>query len=92
MSDKILVKVDMFYMDSQFAKLWVTDTSSPTGKKVEASELKGIVDANLGLEYRFSKKLGFFFSFNNIANYQYYRWSNYPTQRSSIMGGLSYSF
>ncbi|MES2138232.1 MAG: hypothetical protein V4511_00885 [Bacteroidota bacterium] len=90
--DKIVVRVDLFYIDNQFAKTFVSDTTSITGTKVVAKELKGLFDANIGLEYRYNKKLGFFLNFNNIANYRYYRWSNYPTQRFSLMGGLSYSF
>ena len=90
--DKFSVKIDLFYLDNQFSKTFVTDTTSITGKKVVANELKGAFDANLGLEYRYNKKLGFFLNFNNITNYHYYRWSNYPTQGFCIMGGLSYSF
>jgi len=60
--------------------------------RVQPQELKGIFDANIGLEYRYTKKLGFFLNFNNIANYRYYRYNNYPTQRLGFMGGLSYSF
>ncbi len=90
--DKIVVKADLFYVDNQFAKSFEADTTSITGKKVVAIELKGVFDANIGIEYRYTKKLGFFLNFNNIANYRYYRWSNYPTQRFSLMGGLSYSF
>jgi len=90
--DKIVAKVDLFYLDDQFAKTFVPDGSSPTGTKVVAKELKGVFDANIGLEYRYTKKLGFFLNFNNIANVRYYRYSNYPTQKFSLMGGLSYSF
>ena len=90
--DKILLKVDLFYIDNQYAKTFVTDTTSSTGRKPVATELKGVFDANLGLDYRYTKKLGFFLNFNNIANYRYSRWSNYPTQGFNLMGGLSYSF
>jgi hypothetical protein len=90
--DKLVIKADFFYLDNQFAKTFATDTTNTTGKKIVAKELKGIFDANIGAEYRYNKKLGFFLNFNNIANYRYYRWSNYPTQRFSLMGGLSYSF
>ncbi|MCE9540338.1 MAG: hypothetical protein K8R85_14145 [Bacteroidetes bacterium] len=90
--EKIVVRADLFYIDNQFAKTFVSDTTSITGTQVVAKELKGVFDANIGLEYRYNKKLGFFLNFNNIANYRYYRWSNYPTQKFSLMGGLSYSF
>lgn len=90
--DKIVIKAELFYMDNQFAKTFEADTTNVTGVKVVAKQLKGFFDANIGAEYRYTKKLGFFINFNNIANVRYYRWSNYPTQRFSLMGGLSYSF
>ena len=92
LQDKITAKLDLFYIANQFAKSFITDTASISGQKVVINVLKGIFDANLGLEYRYTKKLAFFLNFNNIANYRYYRWINYPTQRFSLMGGLSYSF
>jgi outer membrane receptor protein involved in Fe transport len=90
--DKIVAKVDLFYLGNQFAKTYEADTTASSGQKVVAKELKGTFDANLGVEYRYTKKLGFFVNFNNIANYRYYRYSNYPTQRFGFMAGLSYSF
>ncbi len=92
LNDKIVAKVDLFYIDNQFAKTFVANTTSVIGQKVVAKELKGVFDANIGIEYRYTKKLGFFIKFNNIANFRYYRYSNYPTQRFWLMGGLSYSF
>ena len=90
--DKIVARVDLYYIDNQFAKTVVADSTSSTGKKVVAQELKGVFDANIGVEYRYTKKLGFYVNFNNIANFRYYRYNNYPTQRISFMAGLSYSF
>jgi hypothetical protein len=92
LQDKIVVKADLFYLGNQFAKTFEPDTTSAIGMKVVPQELKGTLDANLGLEYRYTKKLGFFLDFTNIANYRYYRYSNYPTHRFGFMGGLSYSF
>lgn len=92
LKDKIVAKVDLFYIDNQYSKTSADDTTSTTGKKIVAKELKGVFDANIGLEYRYTKKLSFFLNLNNIANYRYYRWSNYPTQKISVMGGLSFSF
>lgn len=90
--EKLVIKVDLFYIGDQFAKTFVNDTTIATNKKVVARELKGVFDANLGAEYRYNKNLGFFINFNNITNYRYYRWMNYPTQKFSFMAGLSYSF
>jgi outer membrane receptor protein involved in Fe transport len=90
LSDKIIVKADLFYLESQFAKTHVNGDDS-TGKIV-AEELNNLFDVNIGGEYRYTKRLGFFLNLSNIMNARYLRYMNYPTQRFSLMGGLSYSF
>jgi hypothetical protein len=89
--DKIIAKLDVFYIDQQFAKYYEKD-GTQTAINAVSKELKGIVDANLGAEYRYTKRLGFFLTFSNIAGIRYNRWYNYPTQRFGVMGGLSFSF
>lgn len=91
LQDKIVIKADLFYVDNQFARV-IAPNESTGVNEVQAKELKGVFDANLGVEYRYNKKLGFFVNFNNIAAQRYYRWYNYPTQRFQVMAGLSYSF
>jgi hypothetical protein len=59
---------------------------------LEAQEIKGWTDINLGAEYRFNKALSFWLNFNNITNSKYYRWNNYRSYGINIMGGASYSF
>ena len=90
LKDKIVAKVDLCYLGNQYAKMVTIDNVN--GYKVQAKELSSVFDANVGLEYRYTKKLGFFLNVNNIANFRYYRFNNYPTQRFTFMGGLSYSF
>jgi hypothetical protein len=92
LKNKIVVNADMFYIDSQFAKLFEDDGTGSGTNKVVAKEIKGVFDANIGLEYRYNKKLSFFLNFNNIASQSYNRWYKYPTQRFGVMGGLSFSF
>jgi hypothetical protein len=92
LKEKIVVKADMFYVDSQFARIFEDDGTGMGTTKAVAKEIKGVFDANIGLEYRYTKKLGFFLNFNNIASQSYNRWYRYPTQRFGVMGGLSFSF
>lgn len=92
LKEKIVVKADLFYIDNQFARIIEKDETVAGGQKVTAKELKGVFDVNLGAEYRYTKKLGFFLNLNNVASQGYNRWYKYPTQRFGIMGGLSYSF
>jgi hypothetical protein len=90
LSDKIIIKADLFYLEKQFAKTHANGDDS-TGKIV-AQELNNLFDVNIGGEYRYTKRLGFFLNLSNIMNARYLRYMNYPTQRFSLMGGLSYSF
>lgn len=94
LSDKILVRADIFFIDKQFAKVYTTftDATNQVITKPEAKELKGIFDVNLGFEYRYTKKLSAFINFNNIASVKYQRFQDYPTQRFNVLGGLTYSF
>ncbi|MEI8046338.1 MAG: hypothetical protein WCI92_03085 [Bacteroidota bacterium] len=59
---------------------------------MEAQQLKGWADINLGTEYRFNKALSFWLNFNNITNSKYNRWYNYRSYGINVMGGASYSF
>jgi len=54
--------------------------------------VKGAVDANLGLEYRYSKKISGFVNLNNMLNTRYFQYYDYPSQRFNFMLGATYSF
>lgn len=86
LEDKILVHSEIYYLNGQYAR---TGTAA-TGYGV--TNLKGLVDVNLGAEYRYNKYLSVFIDFRNIANQRYMRWNGYPTQKFNFMGGLTYTF
>lgn len=89
--NKIIAKVDIYYLHEQFAKTYGLDSlGAPT--VVTPVTLKGLTDINLGLEYRYSKTLSAFANFNNVAGFHYYRWHQYPMQRFNFLAGLTYSF
>ena len=88
LKSKIIIKADVFVIGNQFALTQVSDASF--NYTTEPKLLKGIVDVNLGAEYRYSKMLSFFVNFNNIANTRYYRWEKYPSQRFNLMAGLTF--
>jgi hypothetical protein len=87
LKSKIILKADVFVIGNQFALTQVSDKSVYT---TEPKLMKGIVDVNIGAEYRYSKMLSFFVNFNNIANTRYYRWEKYPSQRFNLMAGLTF--
>jgi hypothetical protein len=92
LEDKFIVKADIFAVGSRKAlSLFPVEGVTPEDG-VYAVELKGYVDANLGIEYRYTKRLGAFLQFNNIAAQKYQRWNKFPTQGFNVLGGVSYSF
>ncbi|MGB0882990.1 MAG: hypothetical protein ACPGSO_08540, partial [Vicingaceae bacterium] len=93
LSDKIIVRADLYYFSKQFAQSYETITSNNTTTTTEvAQELKGLFDANISFEYRYTKKLSAFINFNNIGSVKYQKFQDYPTQRFGVLGGLTYSF
>ena len=55
-------------------------------------KLNPIYDFNLGLEYRYTKRLSLFVQMNNIAAQRYQRWYNAPVQSFQFLGGLTFRF
>jgi len=58
----------------------------------EGTDLKGYIDASLGIDYRYSKVLSVFVKLNNFTASRYFDWYRYPSYRFNAMAGLSYSF
>lgn len=56
------------------------------------SKLGFLADANLGIEYRYNKRISAFIQFNNFAAQQYQRWQRYPVQQFQVLGGVTFRF
>ena len=78
--DKILVDANLFYTGKRFAQ------GTP-----EPIELKPYLDANLSVEYRYTKLLSFFVKLNNFTASKYQIWNQYPAQRFQAMVGFTYA-
>ncbi len=79
--DKILVGTDIFYTGRRYIP--------PSAGNV--NKLKGYLDANLSVEYRYTKTLSFFLRLNNLTASRYQVWNQYPAQRFQFMAGFSYA-
>ncbi len=92
LKSKIIIKADIFVIGKQWALQQIPNNGNIPGPNYvqQAVQLKGIADINLGAEYRYTKMLSFFATFNNIGNFSYYRWDKYPTQRFNFMVGLTF--
>ncbi|MBI4929168.1 MAG: hypothetical protein HY841_00275 [Bacteroidetes bacterium] len=89
LKNKIIVNADVFVTGKRFAK-----ATSNNGNiiVIVPKELPSIIDANLSLEYRYSKKLSFFLNMNNLGFSRYYLWNNYPSQSFNFLAGVTMSF
>ncbi|MCO5261179.1 MAG: hypothetical protein M9916_13650 [Crocinitomicaceae bacterium] len=54
--------------------------------------LDPIYDFNLGVEYRFTKRMSVFLQLNNIAAQRYQRWYQAPVHSFQVLGGLTFRF
>lgn len=57
-----------------------------------AEKINGWSDANLGVEYKYSKILSGFVRLNNLGFSRYYYWYRYQSMRFNVMAGVAYSF
>jgi hypothetical protein len=81
--NKILLDASLNYMGERFAPATPLDT--------EMISLKGFVDLNLGLEYRYTKLLSAFLRLNNILGAKNYFWNQYPAIGFNVMAGFTYA-
>jgi outer membrane receptor protein involved in Fe transport len=82
----IYVSADVYYLGGMFAREY------DANNQVIATEIPGIVDANIGFEYKYNKRLNAFANVNNFLNKQYRRWNQYPNYGINFMAGINYSF
>jgi len=87
--EKILVKADIFFNSGVTGISYTKKDSTVTASN---TELKGWVDMNIGIDYRYSKVLSAWASFNNLGFSRYFRWYEYPSYRFIGMLGVTYSF
>lgn len=86
LENKIIARLNVYAVSKRNARI------EKTKDLPEAKELQGVIDANLGLEYRITKRFSSFLDLNNIAGQRYYEWNQYANQRFNFMLGLTYTF
>jgi hypothetical protein len=82
MADKILVSAGIFTIGRRYYEDFDINLEET---------LPLTVDANLGIEYRYSKLLSFWARINNLAAQKYYLYNQYPAFRFRVMVGFRYS-
>ena len=90
--DKFLVNVDLNMEGGRKALVYAPGTNVTKENNQYALNLGFIADVNLGLEYRYNKRISAFVQLNNLASQRYMRWYNYPVQIFQVMGGITARF
>jgi len=84
--EKIYIKADFVLKGGRRSPAILFDSAATE------NEMGVIADANLHVEYRYSKRLSAFLQFNNLAAQSYQRWYGYPVQGFQVMGGVTFGF
>ncbi len=91
--DKFLVNLDVSFEGGRKALVYDATESDVTLENGQLAKSMGLItDINLGLEYRYNKRISAFIQFNNLASQRYYRWYNHPVQIFQVMGGITARF
>ena len=90
--DKFLIRADLTLESGRMAKVVGPGNGVIFENNQYFMPLGFIADGNLGVEYRYSKRVSAFLQINNIAAQRYSRWLNYPVMPIQIMGGITARF
>ncbi len=90
--DKFLVNLDLNIEGGRRALVYALEDDVKEENMQFAKDLGLIADINLGLEYRYNKRLSVFVQLNNVASQRYMRWYNYPVQVFQFLGGITARF
>jgi len=86
--DKLFMKADFTLQGGRKSTGGIFETDQTSANY----DLGILADANLHLEYRYSKRLSAFLQFNNLAAQSYQRWYGYPVQGFQVLGGFTFGF
>lgn len=90
--DKFYANLDLNFEGGRKALVYKKEENTTVEDNQIAKTLGLIADANLGLEYRYNKRISAFLQFNNLAGQRYKRWYNTPVQGFQVMGGVTFRF
>jgi hypothetical protein len=90
--DKFIFTVDLDIEGGRRALVYAEEEGTTLEDNQFAKKLGLVADANLGVEYRYNKRISAFVNLNNLAAQRYKRWYNYPVQGLQVMGGVTFRF
>ena len=90
--DKFLIRADLTLESGRMAKVVGPGNGVVFENNQYFMPLGFIADGNLGVEYRYSKRVSAFLQINNLASQRYSRWLNYPVMPIQVMAGITARF
>jgi len=90
--DKFLIRADLTMESGRMAKVNGPGNGVLTENNQYFIPLGFLADGNLGVEYRYNKRVSAFLQINNIASQRYSRWLNYPVMPIQVMAGITARF
>ena len=90
--DKFLVNLDLNFEGGRKALVYALEDDVTLENNQFAKTLGLVADINLGIEYRYNKRISAFVQMNNLASQRYNRWYNHPVQVFQFMGGITARF
>ncbi len=90
--DKFLFNLDVNLEHGRKALVYAPGAGITEENQQFILDLGFIVDANVGVEYRYNKRISAFVQLNNFASQQYMRWYNAPVQQFQALGGVTFRF
>ncbi len=90
--DKFIFNADITLQGGRKALVYEDGEDVTIENNQYVKTLGFVADANLGLEYRYNKRISAFVNFNNVAAQRYRRWYNYPVQGFQAMAGVTVRF
>jgi len=90
--DKFIFNADLTFEGGRRALVYADEEDVTEENNQFAKKLGLIADVNLGVEYRYNKRISGFVNFNNVAAQRYKRWYNYPVQGIQVMAGVTFRF
>ena len=90
--DKFIFNLDFDMEQGRRALVYSAADSDSFEDLMYSKKLGVIADANLGVEYRYNKRISAFVQFNNLASQRYMRWYNAPVHAIQVLGGVTFRF
>ena len=90
--DKLLFKVDLNLGLQRYAKVYQSGPDVGKENNQYYYNLGNIIDGNLGIEYRYNKRISGFLQINNVASQRYQQFYNYPVIPLQVLAGITFKF